>query len=233
MNGKANRKFGVPMMWREPKNHHDDCYFCMVNTKGLNGTSRHTVAYPDLESARRPVEHCPAIPIPSFTSLPDLEDDDSCTYLDEVDDMMHDVDFKPGSSIEPDLFEQGDLNDLVRDLNLSKQQSEVLASRLQERALLHPSTNVTFYRNREQKFLPYLTSENSFVYCNDIGGLLLAMGVPNYKPSDWRLFIDSSKRSLKCVLLHNDAKHTYGAVPIGHSTKLKEDYESINKLFWK
>ena len=32
------------------------------------------------------------------------------------------------------------------------------------------------------------------------------------------------------MLLHNDAKHTYGAVPIGHSTKLKEDYESIKAV---
>ena len=42
-----------------------------------------------------------------------------------------------------------------------------------------------------------------FVYCNDIDGLLVAMGLPAYHPSDWRLFIDSSKRSLKCVSLQN------------------------------
>ena len=24
-------RFGVPMVWREHKNHHDDCYFCMVD----------------------------------------------------------------------------------------------------------------------------------------------------------------------------------------------------------
>jgi len=29
------------------------------------------------------------------------------------------------------------------------------------------------------------------------------MGVANYCPDDWRLFIDSSKLILKCVLLHN------------------------------
>ena len=27
-------RFGVLMIWREPKNHHDDCYFCMVNMSG-------------------------------------------------------------------------------------------------------------------------------------------------------------------------------------------------------
>ena len=36
-NGKnKNMKFGIPMVWREPKNHSDDCYFCTVNMKGFN-----------------------------------------------------------------------------------------------------------------------------------------------------------------------------------------------------
>ena len=38
-----------------------------------------------------------------------------------------------------------------------------------------------------------------------------------------RLFLDSSKRSLKCVLLHNE--NVYGAVPVGHSTVLKEQHD--------
>ena len=34
INGKRRSlQFGVIMVWREPKNHHDDCYFCMVNIK--------------------------------------------------------------------------------------------------------------------------------------------------------------------------------------------------------
>ena len=46
-----------------------------------------------------------------------------------------------------------------------------------------------------------------------------------YFPHDWRLFIDSSKRSLKCVLLHNGNK--LDSIPIAHSTKMKEDYNNI------
>jgi len=33
-------KFGVPMVWREPKNHFDDCYFCIVNIIGINRNNR-------------------------------------------------------------------------------------------------------------------------------------------------------------------------------------------------
>jgi hypothetical protein len=40
-----------------------------------------------------------------------------------------------------------------------------------------------------------------------------------------RLFIDSSKGSLKAVLLHNGSK--YASVPVGHSVHLKESYENL------
>ena len=42
-----------------------------------------------------------------------------------------------------------------------------------------------------------------FVYCRNVKGLVNYMGLPNYDPSDWRFFVDSSKRCMKCVLLHN------------------------------
>ena len=33
--GKASSMlFGVPIVWREPKNHHDDCCFCVVDMSG-------------------------------------------------------------------------------------------------------------------------------------------------------------------------------------------------------
>lgn len=51
------------------------------------------------------------------------------------------------------------------------------------------------------------------------------MGLPKYSLDDWRLFIDSSKRSLKCVLLHNSKK--YGSIRIAHSTQIKEEYDTI------
>ena len=43
--------------------------------------------------------------------------------------------------------------------------------------------------------------------------------------------MDSCKRSLKCVLLHNGNEHT--AVPIAHSTKLKEEYQNVDLVLKK
>lgn len=55
--------------------------------------------------------------------------------------------------------------------------------------------------------------------------------MPQYEPKDWRLFIDSSKRSLKCVLLHNG--NQFASVPIAHSTTLKEKYEAVKYVLEK
>ena len=33
---KTSLKFGIPMVWREPRNHVSDCYFCAVDVTGIN-----------------------------------------------------------------------------------------------------------------------------------------------------------------------------------------------------
>ncbi|KAL4710975.1 hypothetical protein ACJJTC_017940 [Scirpophaga incertulas] len=50
-------------------------------------------------------------------------------------------------SSEPHLIEQPELNDLVRDLNLSKQHAELLGSRLQQWNLLAKDTKIKFHQD--------------------------------------------------------------------------------------
>ena len=116
-------------------------------------------------------------------------------------------------------------------MNLPKQPAELLTSRLQENHLLKAGTSVSFYRNREEKLSKYFHSDGQLVYCTDVAGLLVAMGLPAYHSSDWRLFIDSSKRSIKCVLLYNGNK--YESIPIGHPGVLKENYSNIKIVLEK
>jgi hypothetical protein len=59
---------------------------------------------------------------------------------------------------------------------------------------------------REKDLLPFFTEDNNLVFCNDIGNPLKKTGLSEYNPSEWRPAIDSSKRSLKCVLLNNGNK---------------------------
>ncbi len=50
--------FGVPRIWREPTNHHSDCYFCMVDpTRRRKGKNAPPIEYPDIPSSMAPVPH--------------------------------------------------------------------------------------------------------------------------------------------------------------------------------
>ena len=113
------------MLWREPKNHHDDCHFCMVDMYGWIQQKKKDWYYLDIESARRPIPHCAKVSVPIFTSLPDLTADEM--LLEAMDDAKSgDSSINSSSSItavtpllsaKPKPFSQGQLNDLVRDLN--------------------------------------------------------------------------------------------------------------------
>ena len=237
--GESSFKFGVPMVWRELTDHVTNCYFCMVKTRGFSGKNKHLIQYPSLPSAIRPVPHSTAVPIPLPVPLGSNARLEEWTQHTNEDQPVlpaegNEESLLPGqsSSSTSFRFDQDELNDLVRDLGLSKTNSELLASRLKEKDALSPGTSITFYRTREEELLvffsEYSTGNGNFVYCDNVKGLLIHMGVKNYEPDEWRLFIDSSKRSLKCVLLHNGNK--YASVPIGHSIHMKEKYEEIKTV---
>ena len=50
----------------------------------------------------------------------------------------------------PHLIDREDLRDLIRNLNLTKEKSEILSSRLQKWHLLAPEVKVTVYRNKSK-----------------------------------------------------------------------------------
>jgi len=89
-----------------------------------------------LESAKRPLPHSEDIPVPFLTSQPELPlshfeilENLHCTTHSEDEENLP----------KPQRFTQEELNDLVRDLNLSKAASELLASRLKEKNCLPSS----------------------------------------------------------------------------------------------
>ena len=162
--------------------------------------------------------------MPVHAELPDISDEDSSSVLEDEEEEASFTD----DAAHP--FSQNELNDLVHDLNLSKSSAELLASRLKERNLLSDA-RIIFYRNRHQEFLRFFLEEKDLVYCTDIVHLLRKLGVQQYESRDWRLFIDSSKRSLKCVLLHNG--NQFASVPLAHSTTLKEKYGAVKYVLEK
>lgn len=227
---KPSMAFAVPMVWREQKDHHTDCYFCLTKIAGVSFKNRKSIQYPNLPSAIRPVLHDDNLPIPKPPADCTLEssddnDDDERAVAEEMD-TGGDPDFQTSESY-PHLITQPDLNDLVRDLNLSKLQSELLGSRLQEWNLLAPGTKISVYRDRHEELIKFFDQDGSLCFCKDINGLFEELGC-EYDSHDWRLFIDSSKQSLKAVLLHNS--NVYPSIPIAHSVELKETYTNMELL---
>ncbi|KAI6650813.1 Nuclear pore complex protein [Oopsacas minuta] len=187
----------------------------MANISGFNAKTKSLIKYPNLHSAIRPVPHSIDVPVPKFTNLDFISEIDDCETRDSL--IREDEDFIPcvlSRSNSPQLFNQSELNDLARDLDLPKESAELLGSRLKEKNLLLPETKFYSYRNREIEFLKYYIMEDGFVFCHDVSPIVNALGCP-YVPNDWRVFIDSSQQSLKCVLLHNGNK--FSSIPIGHS----------------
>ena len=169
------------MVWREPWNHADDCYFCLTNITGFNASSRKKIQYPNLRSAMRSVPHSDDLPVPT----PPVNKD------------------------------------------LSKQQSEFLASQLKQWNLVQEDVRITSFRNWNKDLASFFDMKNKLCYYTNIPGLFTSLGLP-HNPSDWCLFIDSSKRSLKGVLLHNGNK--YLSIPIAHSIHLKDSYDNMELL---
>ena len=69
--------------------------------------------------------------------------------------------------------------------------------------------------------------KGGLVYCTDVGGIMQEFGY-SHRPEEWRLFIDSSKLSLKAVLLHN--KNILPSIPVGYAAHMKETYENMKNL---
>ncbi|CAH2014076.1 unnamed protein product [Acanthoscelides obtectus] len=132
LNGKKrSMRFAVPMVWREPTNHINDCYFCMVpcvgQATGMSKKKKSVINYPNIPSAMRPVPH-------------KNESDHGDRVIRQEEDMpstSRDPDFIPSTSChQPHKITQSELNDLVRDLELPKCKAELLGSRLRQWNLL-------------------------------------------------------------------------------------------------
>jgi len=68
------------------------------------------------------------------------------------------------------------------------------------------------------------------VFCNDVCSVMEVLG-HEYNPDQWCLFIDSSKVSLKVVLLYNGNR--FPSVPLAHAASMKENYENMKLLLGK
>ena len=158
------------------------------------------------------------------------EEDASDSGASNPDDDNSEDDFiPPGQQKKPEFYIQESLNNLIKDTGLPKDAAENLAPDLKKRNLVTKRTQFTlYYQTRGKVFLKFFFRDTDLVYCSDVIGIMNKRKPNIYKDKEWRLFIDSSQRSLKAVLIHN--KNKFASMPIAHSTMLKESYMNIEKV---
>ena len=104
----------------------------------------------------RPVPHLDDLPVPTPTvnkdllSLSDEEMPSRENFAEPISLKDIESTYLGRSGNEPNWITEEDLNDLARDLYLSKQQSELLASRLKQWNLVQEDVRITSFRNRNK-----------------------------------------------------------------------------------
>lgn len=130
----------------------------------------------------------------------------------------------------PHLITTADFNNLVRDVNLSQRNAEIVASRLKQWNLVSSEFRVTSPRKRSLTHMfdeCFELNAIGLAFCNDVSRLFTRIGMP-YEAKDWRLFIDASVESLKAVLLHNGNKQP--SIPVCYGRNIPENYENMKTI---
>ena len=198
----------------------------MTAIRGFSQKNKSKISYPVCKSSIKPVPNSPDLPVPQ----PPTEKEDSFSVNaceststeSEEEPTELDPSFQHESA--PLFINQERLNDIVRDLYLSKEKAEILRSRLQQWNLLEPGTAILLFRSSYQNLAGYYASAENICCCKDIVGLKSELGC-EHNPADWKSFIDSSKTSLKAVLLHNG--NIKPSILVGYSTLRKETYNTM------
>ena len=137
--------------------------------------------------------HCPSttlpelpIPIPPKRDQPS-SGDSSNSYSEE---NIGDTDYGFTDAVEerrPYFPNQKDINDLIRDLGLTKSNAELLTSSLKQWNLLDESVQVTDQIKRHQTFSSFFSRQDGLYFCNNVAGLFEAIGI-SCNPREWRLY---------------------------------------------
>ena len=159
------------MKWRKPSNHASDCYFCSINIRGYYRKNKKSITYSSVALLTFPVFIDIESTDNSDIEMQDISVDTSQDEEMETEDILSSSEDEVNQA--PSKFTQEELSDLCRDLGLSKEDSELLASRLRDKKCLASGTKVTvlpyrtYYRTRDKPFRKYPILKRSccYVHC--------------------------------------------------------------------
>ena len=145
------------MIWHEPTDHANDCYFCHTKVSEYSKHTKSRIVYPDSPSALRPITHLLeniSIPTPPPVSEQDndsisaesIEFSQTSNSSASIVSMLRDEELR--SSQAADVQQLLNQNNLVRDLDLTKEKSEFLSSRLKQWNMFQKEVNCIYFRSR-------------------------------------------------------------------------------------
>lgn len=122
-------------------------FFCSCNVQGFNTKDKKDINYPNyIQSTFKTHTHGPTLPVPLHSvNL------DTISTSESIDIDSNNTDYYEKSCNALELLAKSKLNDLIKDLDLPKDTSELLASGLRNKNLL--VTLSYFYRNCEHKYV--------------------------------------------------------------------------------
>jgi len=136
---------------------------------GITKKRKRTIVYPNIPSALRPVPHGEGISVPEplkeFTIDSDDENEgESTSGSPEPPASTEPVTHGRSSTPQPQILILDELNDLVRDLELSKSKAELPGPRLKQWNLLQKNVRISSFRSRHQQLVP--SSERKMTLCS-------------------------------------------------------------------
>ncbi|XP_061433736.1 uncharacterized protein LOC133359273 [Lethenteron reissneri] len=174
---KRAMKFAMPRIRREPTDHSSNCYFCMVDpSKRRTGKNAPAITYSNLPLTIAPVPHCHELAVPTPPEREQPSSEESSKSESEEDVVDPDDNLRGGAEERNPYYPyQKHLNDLIRDLGLTKSNAELLTSRLKQWNLLDESVQVADQRKHYQHFCSFFTRQDGLCFCHNVTSLFKAI----------------------------------------------------------
>ena len=120
------------------------------------------------------------------------------------------------------------LHDLICNSELPNLRQNVWALDFINGTFLTDGIRISKYRDQQEKLELYYFKEGDVVACRKVNEIKVALNL-SYISLQWKLFIDSSKKSHKAVLLHNG--NTLPSIAISYAFhKMKETKDNIEQF---
>ena len=114
--------------------------------------------------AVRPIPHRPGVPIPLPPKVLETVEDSVSGKCWSDSQLAESSEYECDDDQQPKPFNQAELNDLVKDLNLLKASALILGSRLKVKGMLSTDTTFAWCKHRENEYICFFAKEYCLVY---------------------------------------------------------------------